>query len=176
MAGAAASRRQWTSCVAAVVVLIALLTLVFPVVRALAGPQPAAPASSPVLVRVTPATGALGGGRLEPGVADYRPVEVHNDGTVAFRYDLTVSARGPLVGIVLVEFRGVARHCDAATFAAGERVAGPAPMGLLVREGGRTLAPGASELLCARVELPDGARTPSAEPTDAVLRVSAVQR
>lgn len=176
MAGAAASRRQWPSCVAAVVVLIALLTLVLPAVVAVAWPQPPLPSDPPVRVRVTPERGALGGGLLEPGVADYRPVAIHNDGTVGFRYDLTVRARGPLAGLVLVEFRGVAGECDAAAFAAGERIAGPAPMGLLVREGGRTLEPGTSELLCARVELPQGARAPSAEPTDAVLRVSAVQR
>lgn len=177
-ATAAAGRgRVWPRALAALVVLGALVFLLQPALLAVAAPGPAPAPVNPVRVRVTPAADALGGGTLRPGEPRYHPVRVHNDGAAAFRYDLTVAATGNLARLITVEFRLADGGCDAVAFAGGgQAVAGPDTMAELVRQGGRTLPPGASELLCARVELPAHAPMPSGVPVaDAVLRITAVQ-
>ena len=162
---------------AALVVLAGLLFLIQPALLAVAAPgQAALPPVNPVRVRIAPAAGALGGGTLRPGVPHFRPVRIHNDGESRFRYDVAIVATGELTRLVRVEFRAVEESCDAAAFAASPAVvAGPAPMENFAGSAGRVLDPGASELLCARLELPRHAAAPAGPPVaDAVLRVSAV--
>lgn len=170
--------RLWPSCLAAVAVLASLLFMVQPALLAVAAPgaQAGAPAN-PVVVRISPAHNALGGGALAPGTPRYHLVRVHNDGGSRFRYELSVRTSGALAGIVMVEVRAVPGTCDAAAFASGVAVAGPAPMADVRGHGPAPLDAGQADTLCARVELPSDAVVPrGAGPTDAVLRVSAVQR
>lgn len=170
-------RRLWPSCLAAFAAVSALVFFLQPALSAVAAPGVDTPGDNPVSVRVSPAHDALGGGALSPGTPRYHLIRVHNDGRARFRYEVSVRTSGPLARIVTVEFRAVVGVCDAAAFeAARVVVAGPAAMADVRGHGPAPLDPGQADALCARVELPDGAEVDhAAGPSDAVLRVTAVQ-
>lgn len=175
---ARAERRLWPSCLAAFAVVSALVFFLQPALSAVAAPGVAAPPDNPVRVRISPAHDALGGGALSPGTPRYHLIRVHNDGGSRFRYEVSVRTSGPLARLISVEFRAVSGVCDAAAFqAARVVVAGPAPMADVHGHGPAPLDPGQAAALCARVELPgDAVVDPAAGASDAVLRVTAVQR
>lgn len=93
---------------------------------------------------------------LKPGDTHYAVLPVLNDGSLAFTYDLDTAATGALateldLGIAVI----AGGTCDSTAYAAGTNViASGTTLGASVTWDDRSLAAGASENLCFRVELP----------------------
>lgn len=116
------------------------------------------------------ATGSwLGSMSLVPGGASYAGILVANDGASRFRYSVTAAATGtlaPALRISVVRLASGTTSCTSSTFSAGNSAGGPTMLGSSVdvvgdpstgaQTGDRLLAAGASERLCAKVELPFG--------------------
>jgi hypothetical protein len=107
---------------------------------------------------------------LVPGGSAYAGITVTNDGASRLRYAVTSlsgSALAPELVLDVVTIPAAAA-CTSTTFAAGTAVAGPVPFGATpavslagsvitgAQAGDRTLAPAASERLCARITFPFG--------------------
>jgi len=93
---------------------------------------------------------------LKPGDTHYALLPVLNDGSLAFTYDLDTAATGDLapeldLGIAVI----AGGTCDSTAYAGGSNViASTTTLGASVTWDDRSLAAGASENLCFRVELP----------------------
>lgn len=141
-------------------------------------------ASAPVSVAVT-------GSGLGPGDVVADELDVRNDGSLELRYAVTSTTDETTLASALVfEVRtGVTDCTPAGADADGTLVAGPGPLGTttgmaLIGDptqgddaGDRTLAAGASEVLCLRVELPASADEAALadRSSTAVLRLDAEQ-
>lgn len=119
-------------------------------------------------VATAPVTLDLDASGLAPGDVVATPLEVRNDGSLELRYSITSTVDDTTLGDLLqFEIRTDVTTCDAVgADADGVLVAGPVRLGGLTADpvlgdpspgqdpGDRTLAPGAAEVLCLRVELP----------------------
>ena len=117
-------------------------------------------------IAASPATTLFNVAGMVPGDAQYAPLTITNDGTLALRYAMTSTATDDanhLAAALDIEIRKVAATCDATTFAAATDVAmaptklstasfGDAATGS--QTGDRALVASANEVLCVKVALP----------------------
>lgn len=140
----------------------------------------------------TPATSVVTLPNMAPGDVVTAPLTVNNAGTLAYRYSVlsttTVSTPDLAAQLDLTVKTGVS-SCTTAGFAASGAVAyGPADLGSLAgtkvlgdaaagqQTGDRTLAAGASEVLCLQVSLPSATgNTYQAKTTTATFAFDAEQ-
>lgn len=142
-------------------------------------------------VATAPVTLELDASGLAPGDVVATPLEVRNDGSLELRYSISSTVDDTTLGDLLqFEIRTGVTACDAVGAAAdGVLVAGPVRLGGLTADlvlgdptpgqdpGDRTLAPGAADVLCLRVELPAGVSEDEAAglSVSATLQVDAEQ-
>lgn len=119
-------------------------------------------------VATAPVTLALDAMALAPGDVVATPLEVRNDGSLELRYSITSTVDDTTLGDLLrFEVRVGVSSCDAVgADQDGTLIAGPVRLGGATADplvgdpatgqdpGDRVLGPGASEVLCLRVELP----------------------
>lgn len=119
-------------------------------------------------VATAPVTLELDTTGLVPGDVVATPLEIRNDGSLELRYSITSTVDDlALAELLAFTVRTDVTRCDAVGAGAdGTLVAGPVRLGGLTADpvignpatgqdpGDRMLAPGASEVLCLRVELP----------------------
>lgn len=141
----------------------------------------------------TPTTAAVSMSTMAPGDVTYGTVTVNNSGSLQMRYSLLSTSdttdNNFLAAKLALTVKSGVTDCSAAGFAAtgsvqlytgvlgattGTKVFGDAAQG--AQTGDRTLAAGASETLCAKVELPTNAdNTYAGKTTTTVLKFDAEQ-
>ncbi|MGV8847368.1 MAG: TasA family protein [Propionicimonas sp.] len=126
--------------------------------------------SGSVILGVAPATAALVMSPMVPGDKVTAPITVSNTGTLTYRYAVSsVTTENVLAGALTLNIKSGVTTCDNTGFdATGVAVPTPGPLGSVAginifgdpaagaQGGERTLANGASEVLCAQVSMPLG--------------------
>lgn len=122
-------------------------------------------------IATDPASTAISTSNMAPGDTAYGTVKVSNSGTLALRYAMTSSATNTdskaLASQLQMTIKSGVASCDSGGFSAGSTIYNAGALGGLgssiaiigdsatgQQSGDRTLAAGADETLCVRVNLP----------------------
>lgn len=145
-------------------------------------------ATGTVDIAATPAAQVLTMTAMSPGDQVAAPLTVTNSGTLALRYAIvSTTTEDVLAGELVLTVRAGVTDCSIAGWAAGGTTIYSGPLGSAATSavvgssaagadtGDRTLAPGAGEVLCLNVTLPQGSTIGQGVSTTATLEFKAEQ-
>lgn len=117
---------------------------------------------------------------IKPGTVKYAALPVNNAGDLPFDYTLTTttSTANDLAAALTIGVKSViGTTCDATSYGAGTAVVAESSLTTAPTSAARSLAVGASETLCFKVELPSGADNASqGQSTTATFTFDATQQ